>query len=164
MTGEAMHVLGLSGGRDSAALAVWMRDHRPDIDVRYFFTDTGKELPEVYDYLGRLEGFLGLFDQPFEGLFVANGQISQDLPIERDFRGFQTFLKTAVANALSSASGIYTDDPKLTHRPFLNAPIVRSVLQSVIDRFFGVLVETRLVAEVALRLLQHLFAPFPVRG
>ncbi len=59
MTGEAMHVLGLSGGRDSAALAVWMRDHRPDIDVRYFFTDTGKELPEVYDYLGRLEGFLG---------------------------------------------------------------------------------------------------------
>ena len=59
MTGQAMHVLGLSGGRDSAALAVWMRDHRPELDVQYFFTDTGKELPEVYDYLGRLEGFLG---------------------------------------------------------------------------------------------------------
>ena len=53
------HVLGLSGGRDSAALAVYMRQHHPEIDVEYFFTDTGKELPEVYEYLGRLEGFLG---------------------------------------------------------------------------------------------------------
>lgn len=53
------HVLGLSGGRDSAALAVFMRQHYPDLEIDYFFTDTGKELPEVYDFLGRLEGFLG---------------------------------------------------------------------------------------------------------
>jgi hypothetical protein len=53
------HVLGLSGGRDSAALAVYMRQHHPDKEIEYFFTDTGKELPEVYEFLGRLEGFLG---------------------------------------------------------------------------------------------------------
>lgn len=53
------HVLGLSGGRDSAALAVYMRQHYPNIDVEYFFTDTGKELKEVYEFLSRLEGFLG---------------------------------------------------------------------------------------------------------
>jgi len=53
------HVLGLSGGRDSAALAVFMQQTYPDIDIEYFFTDTGKELPEVYEFLGRLEGFLG---------------------------------------------------------------------------------------------------------
>jgi len=53
------HVLGLSGGRDSAALAVFMRQTYPELDIGYFFTDTGKELPEVYEFLGRLEGFLG---------------------------------------------------------------------------------------------------------
>ena len=53
------HVLGLSGGRDSAALAVFMRQNHPELEIEYFFTDTGKELPEVYEYLGRLEGFLG---------------------------------------------------------------------------------------------------------
>jgi 3'-phosphoadenosine 5'-phosphosulfate sulfotransferase (PAPS reductase)/FAD synthetase len=53
------HVLGLSGGRDSAALAVYMRQNYPDLLIDYFFTDTGKELPEVYEFLGRLEGFLG---------------------------------------------------------------------------------------------------------
>lgn len=53
------HVLGISGGKDSAALAVFMRQTRPEIDIDYFFTDTGKELPEVYEFLGKLEGFLG---------------------------------------------------------------------------------------------------------
>lgn len=53
------HVLGLSGGRDSAALAVFMRQRYPELDLEYFFTDTGKELPEVYEFLTRLEGFLG---------------------------------------------------------------------------------------------------------
>jgi 3'-phosphoadenosine 5'-phosphosulfate sulfotransferase (PAPS reductase)/FAD synthetase len=53
------HVLGISGGKDSAALAVYMRQHYSELNIDYFFTDTGKELPEVYDFLGRLEGFLG---------------------------------------------------------------------------------------------------------
>lgn len=59
MASVEKHVLGLSGGRDSAALAVYMRQHHPELALEYFFTDTGKELPEVYEYLGRLEGFLG---------------------------------------------------------------------------------------------------------
>lgn len=64
MTNER-HILGLSGGRDSAALAVYMRQHRPELPIEYFFTDTGKELPEVYSFLDKLEGFLG---RPIERL------------------------------------------------------------------------------------------------
>ena len=51
--------MGLSGGRDSAALAVYMRQNFPETEIDYFFTDTGKELPEVYEFLVKLEGFLG---------------------------------------------------------------------------------------------------------
>ncbi|MEQ1515139.1 MAG: phosphoadenosine phosphosulfate reductase family protein [Usitatibacteraceae bacterium] len=58
MTSER-HILGLSGGRDSAALAIWMREFRPELELEYFFTDTGKELPEVHEFLDRLEGYLG---------------------------------------------------------------------------------------------------------
>jgi len=53
------HILGISGGRDSAALAVHMRQTRPELPLEYFFTDTGKELEEVYTFLDKLEGFLG---------------------------------------------------------------------------------------------------------
>ena len=63
--GNEKHVLGLSGGRDSAALAVYMRQNYPELDIGYFFTDTGKELPEVYEFLVKLEGFLG---KPIERL------------------------------------------------------------------------------------------------
>lgn len=59
MADKTKHVLGISGGKDSAALAVYMRDNHPELDIDYFFTDTGKELPEVYEYLNKLEGYLG---------------------------------------------------------------------------------------------------------
>lgn len=59
MKARERHILGVSGGRDSAALAVHMRQTRPELDLEYFFTDTGKELPEVYTFLDKLEGFLG---------------------------------------------------------------------------------------------------------
>ena len=59
MSGKERHVLGLSGGRDSAALAIFMGQNYPQLEIDYFFTDTGKELPEVYEYLVKLEGFLG---------------------------------------------------------------------------------------------------------
>lgn len=51
------HVLGISGGKDSAALALHLRDRVPQME--YFFCDTGAELPETYDYLVRLEAALG---------------------------------------------------------------------------------------------------------
>ncbi len=53
------HVLGISGGKDSAALAIYMAQNHPEIDIEYFFTDTGEELPEVHEFLTKLEGFLG---------------------------------------------------------------------------------------------------------
>ncbi|MFC1701289.1 phosphoadenosine phosphosulfate reductase family protein [Pseudomonadota bacterium] len=59
MSSKDKHVLGLSGGKDSAALAVYMRQYYPELEIEYFFTDTGKELPEVYEFLTKLEGFLG---------------------------------------------------------------------------------------------------------
>jgi hypothetical protein len=49
--------LSLSGGKDSAALAIYMRDRVPDME--YIFHDTDKELPETHEYLDRLEAVLG---------------------------------------------------------------------------------------------------------
>jgi 3'-phosphoadenosine 5'-phosphosulfate sulfotransferase (PAPS reductase)/FAD synthetase len=57
MSKPIRHVLSLSGGKDSAALAVYLRDRVPEME--YIFHDTGKELPETYDYLARLETVLG---------------------------------------------------------------------------------------------------------
>ena len=54
------HVLGISGGKDSAALAIYIKDRYPEIHekVEYFFTDTGAELKEVYEFLDKLEAYL----------------------------------------------------------------------------------------------------------
>jgi len=51
--------LGISGGKDSAALAVYLRNNYPELDIEYYFADTGKELPETYEFIGNLEIYLG---------------------------------------------------------------------------------------------------------
>src|ERR1035441_10260587 len=56
-TNPIRHILSLSGGKDSTALAVYTRDRIPDIE--YVFMDTGEELPETYDYLDNIEAYLG---------------------------------------------------------------------------------------------------------
>ena len=69
------HVLGLSGGKDSAALAIYIQQRYPGIHekIEYFFSDTGAELPEVHQFLDKLEAYLGKeiarlnSDKPFEG-------------------------------------------------------------------------------------------------
>ncbi|PTB85921.1 hypothetical protein C9939_04050, partial [Pseudidiomarina aestuarii] len=59
MTKKIKHVLGLSGGKDSSALALYVKETRPDLDVEYFFTDTGYELPETNEFIDQLEERLG---------------------------------------------------------------------------------------------------------
>ena len=67
---KVRHILSLSGGKDSTALAIYLHDRIPDLE--YAFCDTGEELPETYDYLDKLEVFLGKKitrlnpDRPFE--------------------------------------------------------------------------------------------------
>ena len=78
MENNIRHILSLSGGKDSAALAIYMRDKIPQME--YVFHDTGKELPETYEYLGRLEALLG---KPIHKSTVENG----------DFVGFDQLLK-----------------------------------------------------------------------
>lgn len=56
---EIKHVLGISGGKDSAALAIYMSQKHPDIDVEYYTCDTGKELTETYDLINKLNSVLG---------------------------------------------------------------------------------------------------------
>lgn len=54
---KVRHILSLSGGKDSAALAIYMRDRVPEME--YIFSDTKKELPETYEYLDRIASYLG---------------------------------------------------------------------------------------------------------
>lgn len=60
-TRPTVHIVGLSGGKDSSALAIHL-SRRPELKnerFEYFFCDTGAELPETYEYLAILEATFG---------------------------------------------------------------------------------------------------------
>lgn len=79
MSKPVRHILSLSGGKDSAALAIYMRDRVSEME--YIFHDTYKELPETYEYLDRLEVLLGKKvvrttpDQSFEHWLTVYGGV-----------------------------------------------------------------------------------------
>lgn len=56
---KVRHILGISGGKDSAALAIYMKDKYPDLKIEYYNSDTGCELEETEILIDRLESTLG---------------------------------------------------------------------------------------------------------
>jgi len=76
-TQSVRHIVSLSGGKDSTALAIYLRGRTPDLE--YVFCDTGEELRETYRYLDKLEAFLGKeikrlkARQSFEDMLKARG-------------------------------------------------------------------------------------------
>lgn len=53
------HILGISGGKDSAALAIYLKNKYPGMDIEYYNSDTGCELAETDVLINRLESYLG---------------------------------------------------------------------------------------------------------
>jgi 3'-phosphoadenosine 5'-phosphosulfate sulfotransferase (PAPS reductase)/FAD synthetase len=59
-TMKERHILSLSGGKDSAALAVYMQEKYPSLPLEYVFVDSGHELPETYDFINKMKAILGI--------------------------------------------------------------------------------------------------------
>ena len=53
------HILGISGGKDSAALAIYLKQKYPNLKIEYYNSDTGCELAETETQINRPEAYLG---------------------------------------------------------------------------------------------------------
>ena len=103
------HILGISGGKDSAALAIYMKDKYPDLKVDYYNSDTGCELEETEVLINRLESYLGGITRlraaegspeptPFEHFLKASGNFLPSPQADIDVKVFNKavyeYLKT----------------------------------------------------------------------
>ena len=53
------HVLGISGGKDSAALAIYLKNKYPDLEIDFYTCDTKCELTETEELVDKLRSYLG---------------------------------------------------------------------------------------------------------
>ena len=93
MSKKVRHVLGISGGKDSAALAIYIKTFHPTLSekMEYYFTDTGKELAETYELIAELEAFLG---KPVKKLDLLN---SHKNPFDHYLDEYNGFLPSSMA-------------------------------------------------------------------
>ena len=56
---KVRHILGISGGKDSAALSIYLKNKYPNLKIEYYNSDTGCELAETEKLIDRLSAYLG---------------------------------------------------------------------------------------------------------
>lgn len=86
------HLVGISGGKDSAALAIYLGLKYPELNFEYYFCDTGKELNETYDLINELEAFLGK-----EVIRLRAAVNSHKSPFDHYLKSYDGFLPAANA-------------------------------------------------------------------
>lgn len=91
---KVKHVLGISGGKDSAALAIYLHTKYPQIDFTYYYTDTGKELDETYQLLENIEIYLG---KKIETLVAKDAEASSENPFDFYYKSFRGYIPSATA-------------------------------------------------------------------
>ena len=89
------HLLGISGGKDSAALAIYMARNYPNLDIEYYTCDTGKELQETYDLIERLESVLGKRISRYDN--YDHEQSTESNPFDHFLNAYGHYLPSATA-------------------------------------------------------------------
>ena len=119
------HILSLSGGKDSTALAFFMKDNMPEIfeQLELVFSDTECELPETYDYLNKIEVFLNKKiirikpERSFDHIYQIYNQIpsitKRWCTVELKTKPFRKFLKENYSDGIAYLYiGIRADEIK----------------------------------------------------
>lgn len=148
-TPQPRHILCLSGGKDSTALAIYMKDRVENME--YVFTDTGEELPETYEYLDILEVFLNKPivrlnpDRPFKHhLEIRNGflpssrqrwctELLKIKPFE-EYVGDESVISYVGIRADENRSGYVSTKPNITPRfPFKEDGLGKDDIRRILD-------------------------------
>ena len=58
MSKQCLHVVSLSGGKDSTAMLLMMLERKMPVDI-ILFCDTGLEFPDMYKHLEKVEKYTG---------------------------------------------------------------------------------------------------------
>ena len=116
------HILSLSGGKDSTALAFFIKENMPEIfeKLELIFCDTECELPETYEYLNKIEVFLNkkiIRLKPirsFEHIMMTSGYLPSPVrrwcTIELKTKPFENFIKEKFDGIVFLYIGIRADE------------------------------------------------------
>lgn len=144
------HIVSLSGGKDSTALAIYLRDRIPELE--YVFCDTGEELPETYAYLEMLEAALGCEiewlnpERPFRHYLEVYRGVLPDARTRWCTRKLkiEPFEKHVGEDVVYSYVGIRADEPHrkgyistkpniITKYPFIEDGITKADVMRILD-------------------------------
>jgi len=115
---KVQHVIGISGGKDSCALAIYLNNKYPQMDFNYYTADTGKELKETYALIKQLENELGVKIKTLEHIDFEN----QNLESVFDFylQQYDNYLPSTMARWCTKKMKILPFEKWIDNRPTIS--------------------------------------------
>ncbi len=151
-----LHVVSMSGGKDSTATALLALETQPRESVRFVFSDTGNEHDAVYEYLTYLEQRLDIsivrLRRDFTEWWWRRRDYVRDVwPVKLvDKDGFST---DVAATIVARALGIYEKGP--TGNPYLDLCIIKGRFPSRRAQFCTQFLKTEPLTEYAVDLIDQ---------
>ncbi len=106
------HVVGVSGGKDSVALALRLKEIEPDTDWEYIITPTGDELPPMIEHWKNLEVLLG---KPFVRITVKDRTLNDLIDIQGALPNFRQRWCTRILKIEPTIAWCVRNAPILMH-------------------------------------------------
>jgi hypothetical protein len=106
------YVIGVSGGKDSVALALRLKEVEPNTDWEYLITPTGDELPPMIEHWRNLERILG---KPFIRVTNSNVTLNGLIEIQKALPNFRQRWCTRILKIEPTIAWCVKNAPILMH-------------------------------------------------
>lgn len=115
---KIQHLIGISGGKDSCALAIYLNNLYPEMDYTYYTCDTGRELAETYVLIDQLEKELGVHIETLDTIDFKN----QNLDSIFDFylQQYDNYLPSTMARWCTKKMKILPFEKWIDDRPTIS--------------------------------------------
>lgn len=151
---KVRHILGISGGKDSAALSVYMKQKYPDLDIEFYTADTKCELKETEKLIKNLKSYLGKIEvkcavndgiNPFEFFLEKTGNFLPSpqqrwCTLRMKLEVFEKFVGNDLAVSYVGIRGDEDRDGYISTKPNIQAifPFRRNIWSlDVINKFLN---------------------------
>lgn len=150
---KTVHLVSMSGGKDSTATALYALETQPRETIRFAFADTGNEHELTYGYLGYLEDSLGIHIERLRRDFTPEWNhriewLKSDAPRKgQKNRPLRT--EAQIARVLS----VFEKGP--TGNPYLDICIIKGRFPSRRAQFCTQFLKTEPLTELAVDIIEH---------
>lgn len=150
---KVVHLVSMSGGKDSTATALYALETQPRETIRFAFADTGNEHELTHEYLAYLEASLGIHIERLRRDFAREWEHRRQWLMSDEPRKGNARRPARTEAQIARVLAVFDKGP--TGNPFLDLCIIKGRFPSRRAQFCTQFLKTEPLTELAIDIIDH---------